>query len=1806
MKRKFSSIWRVGVVLALVASLGMVFAPPVAANGVPELKINVEPGVGTTLFCGETKTLTVTVSNSGDYAEDVVLTGKVAAEDPGTLTPDIPVLLYDICPDGSKETTFELTCTGPDGVDVTFTATPTNGRPSVLEVAYENICRFDVDITMPDDGDIVAISDTFGVAANITNNTAWDCDSVTVTLGIVGTATLEGGSLFYTITIPAGETEEVNWTVHCESAGEVVLTVTAVGCGQEEPCATLCADSIKIFQTPPGGCTPNCSFTYEILDPEPRCDEDICVCSTFPVKVKVTNTGNACGGTISGTVEMRPTDIVNMFVHEPGQPESDKSIQVPFSGIAPGESQTLTFTWHCYDANDNCDTQWQSAVSFEAHAWGHCEGGVWMPIGTQSWSNYVLPADIYNNYINQTWLDLKFVDSAGNPICTCRDYCVNDDILMYPKVKNCGDATLKNVEVYFMSMSGNINWVGPAKTHIFMGDIPAGGEVTSGEAFHFVCTGAGEVYLTFKGTGVYEPVETVCDIDVINLHQKSEPGLEVVLTAPDCQQYCDEFDVTAKVTNTGSVDASPIENVVVDLYADGDVELVTPMEFVGGDTNGDGKLDYGETWEYKWGYHCNGPDDAYFDVDVDGVASCGGTLSDGDDEYVEQIKLDVDIISPDPCDTKCVSETFCVTAEITDNDDDTCFDDPLTATISFPSGKADIEAGEVYAKTFALTDGDIQQISWSVHCKEPGDTDIKVEVTGTASDSTETGTCANCTLVDKFDTITIHQIAVPDLAMEIVSPDNLDTLVATSQDFAVTAVIVNNTELGDVTVTDVGLMYHPESGATILEAPEAGFVIPEGESQIVTWTMHCEEPGLEVIIAYATAENEVGCVGEAWTFPLLLWQYPAAHLEVEILEVVPDTTIVVCEDFTVKYKVYNTGAADATEVEAILSVIPEGSARPVEGLDSGYTQYIGTIPRGGETGVLTWDLHCKEACESNIVITAEGNDEYGWHKKQECQSTGNFIVEAGCFALEPMGVLGGYLDNNPMEGISAGKFGVLFGESSGMIGPFIIHSDVQVHVEGGFTVLPGELDIMGVVIPDMPPSHYQAMLEFLCGRSTEDGSCDLLALLEQLNMQGVNKDVMLYIGTLRGPGLSEVCGSVAGGLFTIINGRIIGGELDLLDGEVPTVVVLSDGEYCSTMAKEALRPIVPEFIESDTVTVKQIMPAQLVVDISYPPDGERYDATQEFKVTAIISNIGDETADGVIATLTVDEFATITDPTKLPIDIAGGDSVSVSWDVECDDSGFSVFTATATGTGELTGNTTDAFDTVTVEQGEVPLAQLVVDISYPGNGEVFIEGDEFPVTAWIKNVGEMTAEAVAVSIDISDNAIVVDEPDGWPKAIRPTSEAVATWMVECTSAGFSVIVVTAEGDSTNNACNTAVDVVTIKQIAPPKPYLTVDVSAPGQILEGEDFTVTAVVSNIGTADAEDVNVDMTASGLVTPLSDDWFIGAIDAGDSVPFEFDFTCEGEGGVNISVEAYGTDTNTAADSVAVQQINVPEDTTAPVVTVYVPNGGESWQGGTLQAITWSATDDVTPQANLAIAITYSVNGGGSWSTVVASTGNDGAYKWTVPTINSKQCLVKVTATDAALNAAFDISDDEFTIYTPPEWVEEYDIGLNAGWNLISLPLIPFDMDIDDVLDGISVAGSVDIVWAYDADTETWGFYDPDFDVGDLAEMKDGVGYWLNMKVPAILTIYGTPMPAPGPNPPPAYDVYEGWNLMGFKSLGAMANDTYLINIVGDYTIIWGYDELDWFLVFPTPPGVGELQTGLGYWLWMTTDGVIIPPGL
>jgi len=279
---------------------------------------------------------------------------------------------------------------------------------------------------------------------------------------------------------------------------------------------------------------------------------------------------------------------------------------------------------------------------------------------------------------------------------------------------------------------------------------------------------------------------------------------------------------------------------------------------------------------------------------------------------------------------------------------------------------------------------------------------------------------------------------------------------------------------------------------------------------------------------------------------------------------------------------------------------------------------------------------------------------------------------------------------------------------------------------------------------------------------------------------------------------------------------------------------------------------------------------------------------------------------------------------------------------------------------------------------------------------------------------------------------------------------------------------------------------------------------------------------------------------------------------------------------------------------QMDAPE----PSVTIHGPNGGETLVCNSIEVITWDADPfDAT------IEILYSTDGI-SWTQVASGEANDGRYDWTVPCIDSERCSIALIARDACQGRGDDTSDGVFTITSAPEAVTSYNITLHEDWNLVSLPLIPESSNITDVLAGVTGA-NVTQVWAYDPTLlpgTPWLNYIPGVG-GNLTTMEDGIGYWVVANGEATLTVTGQCMPDP-PATPPMYAVYDGWNLIGYKSIITRTHDDYLLNVAGRYTVIWGYDE-GWDLVFPLPLGTGMLTPGQGYWVWMTEDGTIVPSG-
>ena len=204
-----------------------------------------------------------------------------------------------------------------------------------------------------------------------------------------------------------------------------------------------------------------------------------------------------------------------------------------------------------------------------------------------------------------------------------------------------------------------------------------------------------------------------------------------------------------------------------------------------------------------------------------------------------------------------------------------------------------------------------------------------------------------------------------------------------------------------------------------------------------------------------------------------------------------------------------------------------------------------------------------------------------------------------------------------------------------------------------------------------------------------------------------------------------------------------------------------------------------------------------------------------------------------------------------------------------------------------------------------------------------------------------------------------------------------------------------------------------------------------------------------------------------------------------------------------------------------------------------------------------------------------------------------------------ITITATDAKGNEA----TDELTLAVR-YGATGLTIGLAVGWNLISLPLIPTDADITVIISATTLASgnvsSVGTVRGYDPVAGDFPLYIPGTG-GTLTEMEDGQGYWVFMEEADTLTITGLELPVP-PAVPPTYDVVEGWNMIGFKSLTAMvdfdseADSGYLLNIAGTYPVLWSYNATTG--AYSNVKGLESgMLVGHGFWIWITETGTIVP---
>jgi len=159
-------------------------------------------------------------------------------------------------------------------------------------------------------------------------------------------------------------------------------------------------------------------------------------------------------------------------------------------------------------------------------------------------------------------------------------------------------------------------------------------------------------------------------------------------------------------------------------------------------------------------------------------------------------------------------------------------------------------------------------------------------------------------------------------------------------------------------------------------------------------------------------------------------------------------------------------------------------------------------------------------------------------------------------------------------------------------------------------------------------------------------------------------------------------------------------------------------------------------------------------------------------------------------------------------------------------------------------------------------------------------------------------------------------------------------------------------------------------------------------------------------------------------------------------------------------------------------------------------------------------------------------------------------------------------------------------------YDISLQEGWNLISLPLEQVDTSIPSVL--ASIDGQYEVVKYYDTTDimDHWKTYRPGASTHDLMDIDHTMGFWIKITEPGVnLTVKGI-IPTSTTIP-----LYAGWNLVGYP--------TQMVQTVGNALWGTGADRIEKFDAM-NPYFISEvgatyiMKPGEGYWIHVPADTV------
>jgi len=189
-----------------------------------------------------------------------------------------------------------------------------------------------------------------------------------------------------------------------------------------------------------------------------------------------------------------------------------------------------------------------------------------------------------------------------------------------------------------------------------------------------------------------------------------------------------------------------------------------------------------------------------------------------------------------------------------------------------------------------------------------------------------------------------------------------------------------------------------------------------------------------------------------------------------------------------------------------------------------------------------------------------------------------------------------------------------------------------------------------------------------------------------------------------------------------------------------------------------------------------------------------------------------------------------------------------------------------------------------------------------------------------------------------------------------------------------------------------------------KPSPAITLASPNSVYPGQTKYVQIYGSNFSGASEVSFGPGVTVIAFVA-FSDTWIAAKVSVADNaIPGLRDVSVTTSGGVGTLPGGF----------------SVPQD--QPMIKVLSPNSGtESWEIGSVQAITWTSTPDLQGP----VKIEVSIDGGLTWRAAVPRTDNEGIATWRVSTDPTRRALMRVSTILYPLVS--DESDLMFTITGP-----------------------------------------------------------------------------------------------------------------------------------------------------------------------------------